>query len=289
MTYIRGDLFQELADFTYTDLTCEWDLEKFPNTFSKQAVETFDGIPIVFTLTGNIHTILPMLASINKQMILSTHITDWAIVESMYAKLPPNVIRWFVPNVNYKGDRLESVPIGIETLKRYDQFHHIHKIEKMQAKCQEEKTLRNLLYICHSSHQANIQDREEAYTVLDGKPFVTAVHHPNIFDFDNYIDNIYSHKFMICPEGSGLDCHRNWECIYLDTIPVMKRNINTTFYDDLPICFVESWSQVTEEFLNKEYDRIINSAWNLDKAYFEFWRDRLKSFTYLGARKPLSL
>lgn len=279
MTFVRGDLFQELADFTYTDFTCEWDLEKFPSTFSKEAVEAFNGIPIIFTLTGNIHAILPLLASINKQVVLSTHITDWSIGESMYAKLPPNVIRWFAPNVSFNGDRLESVPIGIETLKRYHQFHHIHKIEKMQAKCQEEKTLRNLLYICHSSHQANVEDREEAYTVLANKPFVTAVHHPNIFDFDNYIDNIYRHKFVICPEGSGLDCHRNWECIYLDTIPVMKRNINTTFYEDLPICFVESWSQVTEEFLNKEYDRIINSEWNLDKAYFEYWKDRIKSYT----------
>ena len=172
MTFIRGDLFQELADFTYTDPSCAWDLEKFPHTFSKEAVKAFNGTPIIFTLTWNIGSLFPLLASVNKRVVLSTHISDCCTDGPMYATLPPNVIRWFAPNINYKGERLESVPLGLETLKRFDQFHHIHKIEKMEAKCQEEKTLKNLLYICHSSHQANVADREESYTLRIGSaPF----------------------------------------------------------------------------------------------------------------------
>lgn len=279
MTYIRGDLFAEIADFCYTDMNEEGDYEKVPHTFSQENIEAFNGIPLVYTSGANIPKVLPLLA-LKKPLIFVAHSSEKGITTELYAQMPPNIIRWFSPNIQARGDRIESIPLGIETLQRYE-FHHIRKEEKMLQKLQEEKTLKNLLFMCHSSHQANIKDREEAYGVLGGKPYVTSIYHPNIFDFDNYIDNIYRHKFVICPEGSGLDCHRNWECIYLDTIPVMKRNINTTFYEDLPICFVESWSQVTEEFLNKEYDRIINTAWNLDKTYFEYWKDRIQQLKHI--------
>jgi hypothetical protein len=271
MTYIRGDLFAELADFCYTDSKNDGDCEKFPNTFSQEAVEKFNGIPLIYTCTCNVDAILNLLAPIKKKTLLVTHSTDWKITEERYNKLPPNVIRWFSPNVAFRGERLQSVPLGLETLQRFS-FHHIHKIEKMQVKSQQEKIFKNWLFLCHSSHQANIADRENAYKVLANKSFVTTVYRPNIFAFDDYIDNIYSHPFMISPEGSGIDCHRTWECLYLDTIPILKRCVNTSYYEDLPICFVEDWTQVTEEFLKNEYTRISNSEWNLDKIDFEYWK-----------------
>ena len=30
--------------------------------------------------------------------------------------------------------------------------------------------------------------------------------------------------FIYSPEGTGIDCHRTWEALYLNTIPIMKRN-----------------------------------------------------------------
>jgi len=275
MTYIRGDLFAEIADFCYTDPTNGNDNEQFPNTFSRKAVEAFDGIPLIYTCTCNCEAILQLIIPIKKKTLLVTHSTDWKITEERYNKLPCNVIRWFSPNVAFNGERLQSVPLGLETLQRFT-FHHIHKIEKMQAKVQEDKTYKNMVFMCHSSHQANIADREEAYKILGNRSFVTSIYHPNIFAFDNYIDNIYRHKFVICPEGSGIDCHRTWECLYLDSIPIMKRNINTSYYEDLPICFIESWEQVTEKFLSNEYERIINSEWNLNKIDFEYWKQHIQ-------------
>jgi len=278
MKFIRGDLFAEIADFCYTDMNNDEDYLKIPHTFSSEAIEAFTGIPLIYTAGTNISKVLPLLATLKKKIIFISHNSDKSITPDLYAQITPNIIRWFSPNIQVIGERIESVPLGIENLQRFE-FHHIRKEEKMLQKIQEEKTLRNLVFMCHSTHQANIEDRLEAYKVLANKPYVTSIYRPNIFDFDNYIDNIYHHKFVICPEGNGIDCHRNWESLYMDTIPIMKRNINTTYYEDLPICFIENWNQVTEEFLNKEYDRIINTEWNLDKAYFEYWRDRIKSYS----------
>ena len=41
----------------------------------------------------------------------------------------------------------------------------------------------------------------------------------------SYYLNLKKSKFCICPEGNGPDCHRLWESLYLDVIPICKRSI----------------------------------------------------------------
>ncbi len=75
------------------------------------------------------------------------------------------------------------------------------------------------------------------------------------FPYDKYLEfltEMRDHKFMICPEGHGMDCHRNWELLYLRRVPVMKR---TPYFEELmkgfPVLFVEDWPELTEELLQK--------------------------------------
>ena len=81
---------------------------------------------------------------------------------------------------------------------------------------------------------------------------------------------------MICPEGHGIDTHRTWETLYLNSIPIEIRNINNSFYEDLPICLVDSWEEITEDFLNKEYNRINEKKYNLEKLDFNYWLKKIK-------------
>lgn len=39
------------------------------------------------------------------------------------------------------------------------------------------------------------------------------------------INYAFLHKsyYVLCPKGVGEDCHRFWEAIYLNTIPIVKR------------------------------------------------------------------
>ena len=93
--------------------------------------------------------------------------------------------------------------------------------------------------------------------------------------FDEYLDNIYNHKFVFSPEGNGMDTHRTWECLYVGTIPIERRNLNNRFYTDLPICFVDNWEDLTEEFLESEFIRIksVHGIWK--KLTFEYWKNKI--------------
>jgi hypothetical protein len=81
---------------------------------------------------------------------------------------------------------------------------------------------------------------------------------------------------MICPQGNGVDCHRNWEVLYLKRVPIMKRtSYLEELYKDYPILWVDDYSEITKTLLtNNEhlYDRAKNLDNNLLDLYSVFNR-----------------
>jgi len=65
---------------------------------------------------------------------------------------------------------------------------------------------------------------------------------------------------MICPRGNAIDCHRNWEVLYMRRVPVMKRHpYLEELFKDYPVLFVDKYSQVTEDLLI-ENDHLFQKA-----------------------------
>jgi hypothetical protein len=187
--------------------------------------------------------------------------------------IPENVIRLYSQNVNICDARIESIPIGLENSRW---FKHERKREKILDTLQKPKQIKNKVYVNHNI-LTNPTERTKPYKILKDLPYVTMVHGENGKGYDDYLQNIYNHLFIVCPEGNGIDTHRTWECLYLNTIPIEKRNINNQFYVDLPICFVNDWTEITEEFLDKEYIRIKTQFWNMEKVTFAYWENKIKN------------
>ena len=163
--------------------------------------------------------------------------------------MPDNLVMWFGQNVNVVNKRIQSLPIGLENAHWYESrnFNNIDYIKKI---LNTEKKPRNLLYVNHNI-STNIKEREDPYRLFENIKYATCQHGYNGMDIAGYLDNVYNHMFMISPVGNGMDTHRLWETLYLNTIPIEKRNINNRFYIDLPICFIDSWTEITEKFWKK--------------------------------------
>jgi hypothetical protein len=139
------------------------------------------------------------------------------------------------------------------------------------------RTFKNLVYLNHNIN-TNPAKRMPPYYAFENKPWVTVERGHNGINFKQYLENIHSHPFMICPEGHGIDTVRTWECLYLGTIPIEKVNINNQFYTDLPILFVKDWNEINEAMLQDEYERIIHSQWSMEKLNFSYWKDKILSY-----------
>ena len=185
--------------------------------------------------------------------------------------IPNNLLKWYSQNVNVRHQKIESIPIGLEN---NCWFPDVKKYERIKEIAQRKKTYKNLLYVNHNI-ATNPPERTAPYKLFSNKKWATVEHGANGVNFNNYLENLHSHKFILCPEGNGIDTHRTWESLYIGSIPIEKRNFNNVFYEDLPICFVNKWEDITEEFLNCEYERILHEEWNLDKMYFDYWKNKI--------------
>jgi hypothetical protein len=264
---ITGNKFKSLANYTFAPpIKRGDDYYNLPNTYDPEKIKDGD---IIYTDTGYVDEFFKVLRE-DHEIILITHNGDTNI-----NYVPPyNIIKWYTTNVNVIHPRIESIPIGLENDLW---FPEVRKKEKMIAKLSEPRNYRNLVYMNHSI-ATNPTVRDRLYQLYEGESWVTSEkgsNRPNLFD--SYLDNIYNHKFMICPEGNGIDTHRIWETLYMGSIPIEKRNLNNRFYSDLPICFVENWEDITEEFLN-DWHKNKTFIWPLveEKLNFEYWKNKIQ-------------
>jgi hypothetical protein len=56
-----------------------------------------------------------------------------------------------------------------------------------------------------------------------------------------YLDLCHS-KFVLCPEGTGIDTHRVYEALFCGATPVVLHGPLDRLYERLPVCIVNSWT-----------------------------------------------
>ena len=96
-----------------------------------------------------------------------------------------------------------------------------------------------------------------------------------------FFREIRRHKFVVCPFGNAFDCHRNWETFALGGIPIIKKHKSMEPFYDMPAWFVEDWSEVTHDSMERKYLQIKKEwdGFNHDKKYFKYWYDLIFNST----------
>ena len=83
------------------------------------------------------------------------------------------------------------------------------------------------------------------------------------------------YKFILSPQGAGLDCHRTWEALICGLIPIVKTSTIDEVFENLPVVIVNDWNEINEISLNQWFEDINkkkqNNAFNMDKLYLDYW------------------
>ncbi len=111
------------------------------------------------------------------------------------------------------------------------------------------------------SISTNVPERSRAHEFLTSYPgaYVTT----EFTSPGRYRDLVVDSKYVLSPPGSGTDCHRTWEAIYLGAIPIVLRSAWGFAEGELPVMIVDDWSEVPDQILISE---IRNKASILDLA-----------------------
>lgn len=92
--------------------------------------------------------------------------------------------------------------------------------------------------------------------------------------FENYIKSLGTFKFCVSPPGRGIDTHRTWEALLVGAIPIVMHTSLDSTLDDLPVVFVDSWDEITKEFLNDKYTELkTRNDYSFEKLYDFYWKE----------------
>jgi len=186
--------------------------------------------------------------------------------------IPTNLKLWFGQNVDYISNKIIPIPIGLEN---HYNFPHLRKIEKLVSITKTKKHIKNLIYL-NFNINTNPKERQYLYDNFKELDYVTAEYGTNGINYDNYLQNVYNHKFMLCPPGNGIDAHRPWEALYIGTIPIQVKNNNNLGWRELPICWLDNWEQLKDKnFLISEYNRIKSTNFDLSKLDMKYWEETI--------------
>lgn len=181
------------------------------------------------------------------------------------------LVVWFTQNVDREHPKLQPLPIG---LANQGWEHGNIKIFEYCMRQVTQDVRSHLLYMNFNINTFPAE-RSLVYDLFSKKSFCTVSHKKNLH---NYLTDLGSHRFTLCPRGNGLDCHRTWETLLMGSFPVVKSSTLNPLYEDLPVVIIDDWSQVTEEFLNKKYEELLHKEYTWEKLYAPYWFEKITVF-----------
>ena len=94
------------------------------------------------------------------------------------------------------------------------------------------------------------------------------LHHEFYFTF------LPSYKFVISPEGNGIDCHRHYEALLAGCIPIVEHNpLIEEKYKGCPILYTTDYSEITEEYLQQKYQEMLHTEYDFSRLFLSFYSD----------------
>lgn len=209
------------------------------------------------------------IVELDKTSVIVTGYSDHPI-DNMELDLleQPNLKAWFANNVNIRHPKLHAVPLGLPNEVDFSIQGNTRAIHEV---AQSPKVIKNLAYM-NFKIETFPGERRKVRDMFVDKTWVTKGGlNCDVDGHKQYLKDIQSHKFCICPRGNGFDSHRLMEALYLGTIPIVKRCIAMEQFYDFPCVFIDDWSEVTEEFLHQKYNEIMKKEYKVDKLHMSYW------------------
>lgn len=238
---------------------------------------------IIFIPTNIIHLVFTKFYNMfNSNITIITHNSDHHIcnkndVNNLYIDCTKclelsKIKLWFAQNTLIKHNKLITLPIGIAN----PQYEH-GNIDKLVAIKNLKNLKTNLLFINFDVGQGiKFAHRNYILDILKKNNFnINFVKEEQY----KYWNKLSQSKFCISPHGGGVDCHRIWEALFLDTIPIVLNNIAFDNFKDLPILFVESWEVINEDFLIEKYNEFSSKKYDLQKIYMNYYNNLIKKLS----------
>lgn len=115
-------------------------------------------------------------------------------------------------------------------------------------------------------------NRESILNTLASNGIQNTLLHPS-----EYFKSLPDYKFVISPEGNGIDCHRHYEALLAGCIPIVEYHLGIAGkYGDCPILYTRDYSEITPEYLEAKYTEMIDKEYDFSRLFLSSYSPRLQ-------------
>ena len=228
---ISGKVFSE---------KCKWVIDpRYPSRKIFNYVESNDG-DWVFVNGDFLNRLLEQLpVSSSKKFTFIIHNSDASFDTQKLERLKPYASRIYAINTNAYDNILTTIPIGF--VDRQLPFLSTFNPTNVERPYE--------IYM-NFTMSTNMNKRNECVSIFKDDQRVVKKQNRSVSE---YYDDLCKSKYVLCPEGTGIDTHRIYESILCGAIPVVVRNSLSHMYEKLPVCILDKWTDQFYEPTQKEY------------------------------------
>lgn len=204
-------------------------------------------------------------------LILAGH-SDYPITDDIVNRYPAR--HWYC--VNKQTSRVHGLPLGLTNNSNESHLHAIYgNTQVMEEVMGQPREMANLCYM-NFDVTTYPAERPMVWKMFVNEDWVTCGRPVSTLEGRRwFLTQMRNHWYTLCPRGNGVDTHRLWEALYMGSIPIVKRDIAHSDWQDLPILFVDDWSEVTEGFLRSQLPRLTTMEWNANKLRASYWIQKI--------------
>lgn len=254
--FISGDTFRKMANHVFDET----------KGFNPKMVRDGD---IIFLKADMIETFFKFFhQKIESRYVLLSHNSDFSFNLENQEYLDDKVIHWFAQNINFEADeKISLLPIGLEN-RRYLKnglIYHFNKYKNSEKKH---------LVLLSFNEKTNIS-RLKVKEALKNNKLITSQMFKNS---DSYKKTLSESMYNLCPPGNGLDTHRFWESLLLNTLPIVVRSSFTSNLEKLniPALYLDKWTDLNEYKETELKSLYMEKINKIDLTYyvqFYYWKD----------------
>jgi hypothetical protein len=185
------------------------------------------------------------------------------------------LLHWFSQNCNFFSHKVSCLPIGLEDCSL--QTNGILSLYKHIRSDSTKMHIKSPIILYGFNPITNPEIRYDCLHHVTKHPLGRHIYAlPR-----DYIKSLAQAMFVVSPAGNGLDCHRTWEALYLNTIPIVQ---GKSFYDQFPGfpgIVLDTWvdlHSITFTNIIDHYHLCLKRLKHFNLMYFAHWKSIIESF-----------
>jgi hypothetical protein len=228
---------KSFADF------CRWTVDsRYPDPMKSFRYPLTSPGDWVFINGDEIHEFLRRVPYVHNRFRLIIHNSDRPFGQFELSSLLPYANHIYAINTVVRHPVLTTIPIGF-----------VDRQLPFLASFQHPNVPRDIEIYGNFTKGTNTIKRNECIEVFKDDPRVLWKTGLSVQD---YYADLCRTKFVLCPEGTGIDTHRVYESLFCGATPVVLRNSLCHMYEKLPVCIVDKWTDQFYEPTRKTFYRM---------------------------------